>query len=132
MEKLKPEITVLWLDDMRNPQNYLSKKLDKDLVTSLNLALEEAVTNVMLYAYPKDVDGLVDVESVVGEDSIKFIVSDNGKPFDPTAAPDADTVSSVEDRPIGGLGIHLVRSIMDEVSYERTEGKNVLTMIKNI
>ena len=109
-----------------------SKKLDKDLVTSLNLALEEAVTNVMLYAYPKDVDGLVDVESVVGEDSIKFIVSDNGKPFDPTAAPDADTVSSVEDRPIGGLGIHLVRSIMDEVSYERTEGKNVLTMIKNI
>jgi len=106
--------------------------LDQGLAMSLNLALEEAVTNVILYAYPKGSDGRVDVEAIISKDKLKFIISDSGKEFDPTAAPEADVTLGVEDRPIGGLGIYLVRKIMDSVSYERTDGKNVLSMIKKL
>ena len=106
--------------------------LDHGITLSLNLALEEAVTNVIMYAYPEGTDGLVDIEAIMREKTLTFIISDNGKEFDPTAKPDADITLNVEDRPIGGLGIYLVRNIMDSVSYERTDGKNILTMIKNI
>ena len=99
---------------------------------SLNLALEEAVTNVILYAYPEGSDGLVDIEAVMSKDKLKFIISDSGQAFDPTAAPEADVTLGVEDRPIGGLGIYLVRNIMDTVSYERADGKNVLTLTKKL
>ena len=107
-------------------------KLDQSLAMSLNLALEEAVTNVIMYAYPEGSDGLVDVEAIIRKGSLEFIVSDSGKPFDPTRAPEVDINLGVEERAIGGLGIYLVRNIMDEVRYERAEGKNVLSMIKTI
>lgn len=107
-------------------------RLDQGLAMSLNLALEEAVTNVILYAYPEGSDGLVDIEAVMSKGRLKFIISDSGRAFDPTAAPEADVTLGVEDRPIGGLGIYLVRKIMDSVSYERAEGKNILTLIKNL
>ncbi len=106
--------------------------IDKSLAMSLNLALEEAVTNVIMYAYPQGSDGLVDIEAVIRKDSIDFMVIDSGKPFDPTAVPDANVDSALEDRPIGGLGIFLVRNIMDTVKYERKEGKNLLSMTKRI
>lgn len=100
---------------------------------SLNLALEEAVTNVMMYAYPEGTDGLVEIKAIIRKDSLEFIVADSGMPFDPTAAPAADISLDVEDRPIGGLGIFLVRNIMDEVQYTRSEnGKNILSMIKKL
>ena len=105
-------------------------KLDQGLAMGLNLALEEAVSNVILYAYPEGSDGLVDIEAIIRKDSLSFIITDSGKPFDPTVVPDADTSLAVEDRPIGGLGIYLVRNLMDEVSYERNEGKNILSMTK--
>ena len=106
--------------------------LDQALAMSLNLALEEAVTNVILYAYPEGSDGLVDIEAIMGRNTLRFIISDSGKAFDPTAAPEADVSLGVEDRPIGGLGIFLVRKIMDVVSYERTDGKNILSMTKRL
>jgi sigma-B regulation protein RsbU (phosphoserine phosphatase) len=106
--------------------------IDKSLAMSLNLALEEAVTNVIMYAYPQGSDGLVDIEAVIRKDSIDFMVIDSGKAFDPTAVPDANIESALEDRPIGGLGIFLVRNIMDTVKYERKEGKNLLSMTKRI
>lgn len=108
------------------------KKIDKSLAMSLNLALEEAVSNVIMYAYPEGSDGLVDIEAILRPSSIEFIVSDSGNPFDPTSAPEPDTTLGVEDRPVGGLGVFMVKSIMDSVSYERQEGKNVLKMIKQL
>ncbi len=107
-------------------------RLDQGLAMSLNLALEEAVTNVILYAYPAGSDGLVDIEAIMGKDILEFIISDSGVAFDPTAAPEADISLGVEDRPIGGLGIFLVRNIMDTVSYQRTDGKNILSMTKKL
>lgn len=99
---------------------------------SLNLALEETVTNVILYAYPDGSDGLVDIEAVLREHTLEFIITDSGIPFDPTAAPEADVTLSAEERSIGGLGIYLVRQLMDEIHYQRIDDKNVLTLIKNI
>ena len=100
--------------------------------SGINLALEEAVTNVVLYAYPQGKNGRIDLDSQYVDGRLEFILSDSGIEFDPTKAPDVNVEASLEDRKIGGLGIHLVKTIMDSVSYERKGGKNVLTMIKNI
>ena len=103
-----------------------------ELSMPINLALEEIVSNVMLYAYP-GTHGQVIVEYIkVNNERIIFTVSDTGIAFDPTKKEEVDTTLSAEERPIGGLGIHLVRQLMDEVRYERIDDKNVLTLIKNI
>lgn len=106
--------------------------VDLPLTAKLNLAIEEAVVNVMDYAYPKDVKGEVRIEAIAEEACLTFVISDSGVAFDPTAKEDADTTLSLEERPIGGLGIFLVRQIMDSVAYERTDGKNVLTLKNNL
>ena len=100
------------------------------LSLNLNLALEEAVSNVLLYAYPGEADQKVEIKAMVHEDRIDFTVSDSGIPFDPTVKPDPDLTADLKDRPIGGLGIFLVKRIMDEVSYRRENGKNILSMTK--
>jgi len=61
---------------------------------------------------------------------LKFVIIDSGIAFDPTEAAQADTSLSVEDRPIGGLGLLLVRELMDTINYERIDGRNTLTLIK--
>ena len=99
---------------------------------SLNLALEEAVVNVMEYAYPPDVQGDVTIEAIANETQLEFIISDSGIPFDPTKKEAVDTTLSAEERPIGGLGIHLVREIMDSVKYEYKDHKNILSLSKTI
>ena len=108
------------------------KKIDQGTAMSLNLALEEAVTNVIQYAYPEGSDGLVDIEAIIREDQLDFIITDSGRAFDPTAKPEVDITAGVEERPIGGLGIHLVKHIMDSVTYKRVDRKNILTMIKKL
>ena len=99
---------------------------------SINLALEETVSNVMLYAYPETQSGRVLVEAEKFPERVVFTISDSGKAFDPTEQAEPDLSLSVEDRPIGGLGIHLVRQIMDEIHYERKNDKNILTLVKSI
>ena len=103
---------------------------DMSTTMSLNLAMEEAVVNVMTYAYPEGTKGEVRIDAVANDRRAKFIISDRGVPFDPTAKAEADTTLSVEERPIGGLGIHLVRQIMDSVNYEYVGGMNILTLRK--
>ena len=106
--------------------------LDMATSMSLNLALEEAVVNVMNYAYPKGTKGTVNIETLADNTQITFIISDSGKFFDPTAKEEVDTTLSAEERPIGGLGIHLIRQIMNHVVYERKDDKNILKLTKNI
>jgi len=107
--------------------------IDMSLSMSLNLALEEAVTNVILYAYPVGVEGEVQINACWNGSSLTFSIIDTGIAFDPTQKEDADITLSAEERPIGGLGIFLVKQIMDTVTYERVDGqKNVLTLTKTI
>ena len=103
-----------------------------ELSMPINLALEEIVANVMLYAYPDNKSGQVMVESWRADDKICFSISDSGKPFDPTQQKEADVTLSAEEREIGGLGIHLVRQLMDEIRYERKEDRNVLILSKEL
>ena len=110
-----------WLETIGMPQ---------EIRMPVNLALEEAVSNVMLYAYP-GASGEVLVECAKS-DRLVFTITDSGLPFDPTQQEEPDINQGVEERPIGGLGIFLVNRIMDEVHYERKENKNILTLIKQL
>ena len=74
----------------------------------------------------------MNIEVIATSDRLKYIVTDRGIAFAPTDVMKADTKLSVEERPIGGLGIFLVRSLMDSINYERVNGKNVLTMWKKM
>ena len=105
---------------------------DMGTAMKMNLAIEEAVVNVMNYAYPAGVKGTVNIDAKASAEWVKFIISDSGAPFDPTAKAEVDTTLSAEERGIGGLGIHLIRQIMDSINYEREDGRNVLTLIKKL
>ena len=105
---------------------------DELTTMQMNLAIEEAVVNVMSYAYPEGTTGSVNVEVQANDARLKFVISDSGKHFDPTTVAAADTTLSAEDRSIGGLGIFLVRQLMDSVNYERIGGFNVLTLRKKL
>ena len=106
-------------------------ELDHKAASNLNLALEEAISNVIMYAYPEGTDGEVSIDATVDGKNVSFVIADNGIAFDPTAKEEIDITARIDERPIGGLGIHLVRTIMDNVSYERKEEKNILTLTKN-
>lgn len=111
-----------WIDTLGLPD---------ELNMPINLALEETVTNVMLYAYPGK-SGRVLVEAETSPHQVVFTISDSGIAFDPTQQKEPDITQGVEDRPIGGLGIFLVRQIMDDIHYERKDDKNILTLIKKL
>jgi serine/threonine-protein kinase RsbW len=99
---------------------------------AVNLALDELVTNVILYGF-KDASGqavTVQVSTAAGE-LIAAVVDDGGE-FNPLEVLPPDVAAPLEERELGGLGIHLVRSLMDQVTYERSDGKNVLTVRKRI
>lgn len=103
-----------------------------DVLFNLNLVLEEAVVNVINYAYPEEEHEFIYLSASMHEGSIVLVLTDTGKAFDPTAAPEADITLSADERQIGGLGIFLIRQIMNEVKYERIDGKNILTLEKKL
>lgn len=106
--------------------------LDKALTSKLRLAVEEAVVNVMEYAYPNGTTGEIKIKATTNGHRLKFVISDSGISFNPTEVATADTSLSAEERPVGGLGILLVRELMDSINYERIDGKNVLTLSKRL
>ena len=106
--------------------------IDAKLGKQIKLAVEESVVNVMDYAYPPEVTGDIEVQVTSDGQWLEFVIKDSGVAFDPTEKEKADTTLSAEDRPIGGMGILLVRELMDCINYERTDGKNVLTLKKKL
>jgi anti-sigma regulatory factor (Ser/Thr protein kinase) len=103
-----------------------------ELNFNLNLVLEEAVSNVILYAYGKEEQKEISLVAQSCDNNLVFVLTDSGTEFDPTKVPDADITLSAEEREIGGLGIFLIRQIMNTVEYQRIDGKNVLTMRKQL
>ena len=105
-------------------------QLEKSMAQNIKLAVEEAVVNVMSYAYPMGTHGEISVQAIADSQQIRYIITDKGKAFDPTKVMKTDTALKAEDRPIGGLGILLVRELMDSVNYEYVDGRNILTLGK--
>ena len=99
--------------------------------TQLRIAIEELYVNVTLYAYP-DGDGWAEIRGSVEDGVATFTLIDGGKPFDPLAKEDPDTMLAGEDREIGGLGIFMVKNTMDEMTYEYRDGCNRLIMRKRL
>lgn len=102
-----------------------------DLTFQVNLALEELWLNVVNHGH----DGgfhEVQIELTSEEGTVTIEITDDGKPFDPLQdAPNPSVNAPLDDRPIGGLGVYLVREMMDEMEYKREDGKNRLTLVKH-
>lgn len=94
---------------------------------AVNLALEEIVTNVIAYGFDAGAH-TIDVDVWLEDGSVHATVTDAGKAFDPLQRADPDVTAPLEDRQVGGLGVMLVKRLMDDVTYARQDGKNVLTM----
>lgn len=105
------------LSDLKMPEPHRSRMM---------MALDEAVTNVTLYAYPEDQRGTVGLYLSRADNTITTEIVDHGKPFDPTAHPEPDVTLPIEQRPIGGLGIHLMRNMATSLRYYRKQGENHL------
>jgi len=109
-----------------------AKKLgfDANKLNRMHLASEEALVNVINYAYPNKY-GNIEITYEVKEDK-RFVVEivDWGIPFDPLSLPKPDVEAPIEKRKVGGLGVYLIRTIMDEVSYRREQDRNILTLTK--
>lgn len=101
--------------------------------TQLDIAVDELFSNIAHYAYNPET-GPATVQVEVTENPLSVIITfiDQGVPYDPLAKSDPDTTLSAEDRQIGGLGIYMVKKTMDDISYEYKEGKNILTIKKNL
>lgn len=100
------------------------------LVNEINLVLEELVTNIISYGFDGDESRIIHVDVALTEQGIVTRVEDDGRAFDPTQAPTPDVTAEIDDREIGGLGILLVKELMDEVVYWRLGDRNVLLMTK--
>ena len=116
------------VDELGHKENW-----SNDLLFRVHLVLEELVLNIIDYGFDdgKD-DHELEVILISEDDNLTIEITDDGIPFDPLHdAKIPDTDAPLEERPIGGLGVHLVRTMMDEVSYRREDGKNHLTLVAN-
>lgn len=103
--------------------------LPPKLVFQLNLALEELVTNIVCHAYADDLPHRIKVSLALEDGAVAAEIEDDGRPFDPFAeAPVPDLEQALDDRPIGGLGVHLIRSFMAEVGYRRDGERNLVRL----
>ena len=101
-----------------------------DLVFQINLVIEELGLNIMTHGKSEDLEK-IEITLTAEEKSLTIEIVDNGRPFDPTSdAPEPDLDSGIGERSIGGLGVHIVRSLMDSLCYRRQGGKNHVTLVK--
>jgi serine/threonine-protein kinase RsbW len=99
---------------------------------AMNLALDEILTNIISYGYDDRHEHQITVRLSLTHGELTAEVEDDGRPFNPLTFPAADTEKPVAERPIGGLGIHMVRTLMDQLDYKRQQDRNFLVMRKKI
>jgi serine/threonine-protein kinase RsbW len=107
------------------------------LTWPVDLSLDEVLANVVQHAFAggdreAQMELLVELDAAVTPPSCELVVSDDGPEFDPVAAPAPDTTLPIDEREVGGLGLELVRRLMDEVSYERRDGRNHLRLRRRL
>jgi len=103
-----------------------------ELVMTMHLVLDELVANIINHGYDDTAEHQIHVTLGADGSELTIRVEDDGRPFDPLQVPPPDLDLPLEERPVGGLGIHLVRSVMDAVEYQRHGDRNILTMRKTI
>ena len=106
--------------------------LPEEVEFQLDLVLDELVSNVIRHGLKDDNEHLIAVDLCLEGTELAVAIEDDGVPFNPLEAPAPDITRPIEERRIGGLGIHLVREIMDNLAYERREGKNYLLLKKRL
>ena len=106
--------------------------LSSELVFALNLALDEVVTNIISHGYDDGAEHQIDIRVALDDRELSVRVEDDGRAFNPLDVPAPDLVSDLDRRPVGGLGVHIVRSMMDALEYQREDNRNVFIMKKHI
>jgi len=105
---------------------------EKEIYT-IQLAADEAGSNIIEHAYAGIRGGKLEIECIISEDELTIIMRDHGRSFDPSSVPEPNVKADLSERKIGGLGMYLMRKLMDEVKYETTaETGNILTMTKRL
>jgi serine/threonine-protein kinase RsbW len=99
-------------------------------ISQVNLALDELLTNTISYGFDDAGDHRINIAMSLDGDLLTVELVDDGKPFDPLGSTEPDIAQPVESRPVGGLGVFLVRKLMDRVDYRRVSGKNQVTLTK--
>jgi len=125
------------IDELKHVAQFIEEigkelGLDMELQMNLNLVLEEMVSNVIFYAYPEGTEATIELATESDGKVLTFLLSDQGQEFDPTQKDDPDLDINPAERKLGGMGIYIVKNIMDHVTYQRLEGRNLLTMKKVI
>ena len=100
------------------------------IIQKFNIAFDEMLNNVISYGYDDDEKHSIDVEVELKGERLIITLVDDGIPFNPFRNDPPDTMLSVEERGIGGLGVHIVKSLMDEYEYKRNADKNIITLVK--
>ena len=106
--------------------------LSKKLIFEINLALDELFTNIISYGFKDEGEHIIKVTITPQNEKLCLCIEDDGVPFNPSDFETPDVAYSVENCQIGGLGIHIMRKLMDEICYQRCEDKNILTLKKNL
>jgi serine/threonine-protein kinase RsbW len=106
--------------------------LPTDCAFKLNIALEELLTNTISYGFDDARRHEIAIDIAVAGDAITAELSDDARPFDPLQAPPPDLGSPIEERRVGGLGVHLVKTLMDDVAYDYRDGRNHIRLSKRI
>jgi anti-sigma regulatory factor (Ser/Thr protein kinase) len=122
------------LDQLCQNLETFGKKfgLSKKLIFEINLALDELFTNIISYGFKDNQEHTIKVTLKPQNDELCLCIEDDGKPFNPIDFETPNVSCSVEECKIGGLGIHIMKKLMDEVCYERCGDKNVLNLKKKI
>ena len=122
--------------EIRNLSNHFDifakdNKLADKVIHDVQLALDEVVTNIVEYGYDDDDKHLIDIKFILNEQSLKIIIIDDAKPYNILDNKDPDTSLSLDEKPIGGLGIYLVKRLMTNIDYDYRDGKNHLLLTKS-
>jgi serine/threonine-protein kinase RsbW len=111
---------------------WAAEKLPSAHAVPFELALEEIFLNIVMHGAPAGAAPHIEVSLVLLDDALKMTVTDDGPQFNPLSLPPPDVAATLGDRPVGGQGVHLVRQMMDAVSYQRVGAHNRLCMTKRI